>query len=125
MAKTKGIPIVLTIAGSDSGGGAGIQADLKTFASLGVHGTSAITCLTAQNPREVLAIQAAAPKMVRQQLEAVFSKLPPRAVKTGMLYSAGIIRVVADFFKVRGRPPLIIDPVMISTSGAAAWMART
>src|SRR5260370_40104350 len=123
MAKTKGIPIVLTIAGSDSGGGAGIQADLKTFASLGVHGTSAITCLTAQNPREVLAIQAAAPRMVRQQLEAVFAKLPPRAVKTGTLYSAAIIRVGVDFFKVRGRPPMVIVPVMISTGGPCALTA--
>src|SRR6266404_4630302 len=118
MAKLKRIPIALTIAGSDSGGGAGIQADLKTFASLGVHGTSAITCLTAQNPRQLLAIQASSPRMVRQQLEAVFSELPPRAVKTGMLYSADIIKVVADFFKIPGRPPLVIDPVMIATSGA-------
>ena len=118
MAKAKRIPIALTIAGSDSGGGAGIQADLRTFASLGVHGTSAITCLTAQNPRRVLAIQASRPEFVRVQLEAVFRELPPRAVKTGMLYSAGIVQVVANFFKVPGCPPLIIDPVMISTSGA-------
>src|SRR6266436_5116232 len=118
MPKAKRVPIALTIAGSDSGGGAGIQADLKTFASLGVHGTSAITCLTAQNPRNVLAIQASSAKMVRQQLEAVFSELPPRAVKTGMLYSVNIIKVVADFFKVPGCPPLVIDPVMIATSGA-------
>src|SRR5258708_4610058 len=118
MSKAKRIPIALTIAGSDSGGGAGIQADLKTFASLGVHGTSAITCLTAQNPRRVLAIQASSAKMVRQQLEAIFLELPPRAAKTGMLYSAQIIQVVANFFKVPGRLPLVIDPVMIATSGA-------
>jgi len=118
MPKAKRIPIALTIAGSDSGGGAGIQADLKTFASLGVHGTSAITCLTAQNPRRVLAIQASPPEFVRQQLKAIFSELPPRAVKTGMLYSDDIIQVVANFFKVPGRPPMIVDPVMISTSGA-------
>src|SRR5882724_10323444 len=118
MSKGKRIPVALTIAGSDSGGGAGIQADLRTFASLGVHGTSAITCLTAQNPRAVLGVEASSPEMVRQQLIAVFSELPPRAVKTGMLYSAGIIRVIAKFFKDTGRPPLIVDPVMISTSGA-------
>src|SRR2546428_9351727 len=90
-------PVALTIAGSDSGGGAGIQADLKTFASLGVHGTSAVTCITAQNPKGVRGIQPCAPKVVRQQIEAIFDELPPAAVKTGMLFSPGIILVVADF----------------------------
>jgi hydroxymethylpyrimidine/phosphomethylpyrimidine kinase len=118
MSQQKQIPIALTIAGSDSGGGAGIQADLKTFAAFGVHGTSAITCVTAQNPRRVLGIQPCRPDIVRQQIEAVFAELPPVAVKTGMLYSTEIIRVVVDFFKHRRRPPLVIDPVMISTSGA-------
>ena len=120
MTTTRGkpLPIALTIAGSDSGGGAGIQADLKTFASLGVHGTSAITCITAQNPRRVLGIQACRPGIVRQQIEAVCAELPPAAVKTGMLYSAEIIRVVTVFFQRGKRPPLIVDPVMISTSGA-------
>lgn len=112
------IPIALTIAGSDSGGGAGIQADLKTFAALGVHGTSAITCLTAQNPKQVIAIQAATPELVRQQIEAVFAELPPKAVKTGMLFSEEIIQVVVKFFGSKKRPPLIVDPVMVSTSGA-------
>jgi hydroxymethylpyrimidine/phosphomethylpyrimidine kinase len=112
------MPVALTIAGSDSGGGAGIQADLKTFASLGVHGTSAITCVTAQNPKRVLAVQACRPKIVRQQMEAVFAELAPAAVKTGMLYSSEIIRAVADFFKNSRDLPLIVDPVMISTSGA-------
>jgi hydroxymethylpyrimidine/phosphomethylpyrimidine kinase len=112
------LPIALTIAGSDSGGGAGIQADLKTFAALGVHGTSAITCLTAQNPRAVIGIQAASPKILRQQIEAVFSELPPRAVKTGMLFSTPLIRVVAEFFATGRRPPLVVDPVMVATSGA-------
>src|SRR4029077_13171232 len=79
------IPCVLTIAGSDSGGGAGIQADLKVFAVLGVHGTSAITCVTAQNPKRVLGIQACEPLMVRKQIEAVFAELSPAAIKTGML----------------------------------------
>ena len=117
------MPVALTIAGSDSGGGAGIQADLKTFAALGVHGTSAITCVTAQNPKRVLNIEPCSPKIVQQQIEAVFEELRPVAVKTGMLFSAEIIGVVAEFFKGRDaalrRPcPLIVDPVMISTSGA-------
>ncbi len=116
------LPIALTIAGSDSGGGAGVQADLKTFAAFGVHGTSAIACLTAQNPKRVIAITPCPPKMLRQQIEAVFEELPPKAMKTGMLFSAANLRVVADFFEARtarSRVPLVIDPVMISTSGAA------
>jgi hydroxymethylpyrimidine/phosphomethylpyrimidine kinase len=112
------LPIALTIAGSDSGGGAGIQADLKVFQAMGVHGTSAITCLTAQNPRGVTGIQAASPVMVRQQIEAVFTELPPRAIKTGMLYSAGIIRAVAKSLHSQPDIPLVIDPVMVATSGA-------
>lgn len=118
MTQRDSLPIALTIAGSDSGGGAGIQADLKTFAALGVHGTSVVTCLTAQNPKRVLGVQAATPKMVRQQLEAVFAELQPAACKTGMLYSAEIIRVVVEFFERKNRPPLIVDPVMVATSGA-------
>lgn len=118
MLKQSRLPITLTIAGSDSGGGAGIQADLKTFASLGTHGTSAITCITAQNPKGVSGIQAIRPDMVRAQIEAVFAELPPAAVKTGMLYSAEIIRVVAKFFAQGKRPPLVVDPVMVATSGA-------
>ena len=113
------LPVALTIAGADSGGGAGISADLKTFAALGVHGASAITCLTAQNPRRVFAVEPCSPKMLRQQLEAVFKELPPAAVKTGMLFSAANVRVVADFLKKRKpRPPLVVDPVLVSTSGA-------
>jgi len=118
MPKRPRLPIALTIAGSDSGGGAGIQADLKTFAALGVHGTSVITCLTAQNPKGVLGVQAATPQMVRQQLEAVFAELPPAACKSGMLYSAEIIRVIVEFFDRKNQPPLIVDPVMVATSGA-------
>ena len=111
-------PIALTIAGSDSGGGAGIQADLKTFTALGCHGTTAITCITAQNPKGVSGIQPIRADMVRKQIEAVFAELPPRAVKTGMLYSADLINVVADFFAHDKRPPLVVDPVMVATSGA-------
>jgi hydroxymethylpyrimidine/phosphomethylpyrimidine kinase len=117
MAKTKRIPVALTVAGSDSGGGAGIQADLKTFVSLGVHGTSAVTCLTAQNPVRVVSIEACTPGMLRRQLQAVFDELPPAAAKTGMLYSSALIRVVADFFG-RERTVLVVDPVMVATSGA-------
>ena len=113
-------PCALTIAGSDSGGGAGAQMDLKVFASLGVHGTSAITCLTAQNPDRVSGVQAARPEMVAAQIEAVFDGFSPKAVKTGMLYSAPIIRVVAGALSaLPGRPALVVDPVMIATSGAA------
>jgi len=111
-------PVALTIAGSDSGGGAGIQADLKTFAALGVHGVSAITCLTAQNPRGVFGVQAASAVMVRQQIEAVFDSLRPLAIKTGMLFSASIISEVVRWYRGGKRPPLIVDPVMVATSGA-------
>jgi len=118
MSRRPRLPIALTIAGSDSGGGAGIQADLKIFAALGVHGTSAITCITAQNPKGVYGIQACRPDIVRYQIRAVFDELPPAAVKTGMLYSAPLIRVVAESFRRRPHPPLVLDPVMVSTSGA-------
>ncbi len=122
MSKWKQLPVALTIAGSDSGGGAGIQADLKTFAALGVHGTSAIACLTAQNPWRVLGIEACSPKMLRQQIEAVFEELKPAAVKTGMLFSAKNVSVVAEFFRnskfKTQSSKLIVDPVLVSTSGA-------
>jgi len=108
----------LTIAGSDSGGGAGIQADLKAFAAIGVHGTSVITCLTAQNPKEVIGIQTCKPAMVTRQLEAVFAELRPAAAKTGMLFSAPIIRAVAEFLERERFRNLVLDPVMVSTSGA-------
>jgi len=111
------LQIALTIAGSDSGGGAGIQADLKTFAALGVHGASVIACLTAQNPKVVLAAEAVNATLVRKQLQAVFAELPPRAIKTGMLFSAEIIEVVHEFLKSK-RAPIVVDPVMVSTSGA-------
>ncbi len=114
----KQVAVALTVAGSDSGGGAGIQADLKTFAALGVHGTSAITCITAQNPEAVLGVEPCRPRMLELQLAAVFSKLTPQAVKSGMLFSAELIRVLTEFFGARNRPPLVVDPVMIASSGA-------
>lgn len=118
MLKKLKIPCALTIAGSDSGGGAGIQADLKTFAALGVHGTSVITCLTAQNPTRVLGIQETSPALIRQQLEAVFEALPPQGIKTGMVFSAHVIREITRVLgQLKKQPPLIVDPVMISTSG--------
>ena len=112
-------PIALTVAGSDSGGGAGIQADLKTFHALRVHGVTAITCLTAQNPAGVQAVQGVTPGFLQAQLDALFGELPPRAAKTGMLWNADLIRVVVESWQARGRPPLVVDPVMIATSGAA------
>jgi hydroxymethylpyrimidine/phosphomethylpyrimidine kinase len=112
----KAIPCAVTIAGSDSGGGAGIQADLKAFAAHGVHGASVVTCLTAQNPQEVLGIEPCSPRVLRLQLEAVFNGLRPAAAKIGMLYSAASVNVVASFLKNR-ELPLVVDPVLVSTSG--------
>ena len=109
--------VALTIAGSDSGGGAGIQADLKTFHQFGVYGTSAIVALTAQNTRGVRAVHAAPVAFVRQQLDALAEDLPPDAVKTGMLAEAELVRVVADAVRERGWTPLVVDPVMAATSG--------
>jgi hydroxymethylpyrimidine/phosphomethylpyrimidine kinase len=112
------IPLALTVAGSDSGGGAGIQADLKTFAALGVHGTSAITCLTAQNPVGVRAIQPCSPAVLEAQILAVLDELPPAAIKTGMLYSARLVHIVARTLRHWRETPLVVDPVMVATSGA-------
>jgi hydroxymethylpyrimidine/phosphomethylpyrimidine kinase len=107
----------LTIAGSDSGGGAGIQADLKAFAAAGCYGMSAIVALTAQNTVGVTAVHEAPPEFVRAQLEAVFSDLGVDAAKTGMLFSRASIETVADF--LADHPvPLVVDPVMLASSGA-------
>jgi hydroxymethylpyrimidine/phosphomethylpyrimidine kinase len=108
----------LTIAGSDSGGGAGIQADLKTFAALGVHGLSAITAITAQNTRGVRAIHAVPLKHLRAQLDALFEDFPVAAVKTGMLGDAKTTRCVSRELRLRNPAWLVVDPVMIATSGA-------
>ncbi|HAV62684.1 MAG TPA: bifunctional hydroxymethylpyrimidine kinase/phosphomethylpyrimidine kinase [Verrucomicrobiales bacterium] len=118
MAKRTRIPCALTIAGSDSGGGAGIQADLKTFAALGVHGLTAITCLTAQNPAAVTGVQAASPRLLEQQLAAVLAGFRPTAMKTGMLFNRRLIEITASFAAANRRIPLVVDPVMIATSGA-------
>jgi hydroxymethylpyrimidine/phosphomethylpyrimidine kinase len=107
----------LTIAGSDSGGGAGIQADLKAFAAAGCFGTSAIVALTAQNTLGVTAVQELPPEFVEAELEAVFSDIGVDAAKTGMLFSRELIDVVADFLAVH-RVTLVVDPVMVASSGA-------
>jgi hydroxymethylpyrimidine/phosphomethylpyrimidine kinase len=112
------LPVALTIAGSDSGAGAGIQADLLTFAAHDVFGTTAITCLTAQNPAGVTAIKALPASFVAEQIQQVHRYFKVRALKTGMLYSAGIIGVVADFLQAQRGIPAVVDPVMVATSGA-------
>lgn len=113
----RGVRTALTIAGSDSGGGAGIQADLKSFASIGVHGTSVITCVTAQNTRSVDSIFPIPVIEIRTQLRAVLSDFDVRAAKTGMLYSAPIVKAVAKELR-RTSFPLVVDPVMVATVGA-------
>ncbi len=110
--------VALTIAGSDSGGGAGIQADLKTFSALGVYGASVITAITAQNLDGVTGIQAIDPEIVGKQMLAVFTGFPVKAVKTGMLFSSDIIKVVAGLFSQYRSTQLVIDPVFAATSGS-------
>lgn len=107
----------LTIAGSDSGGGAGIQADLKTFAALGVFGTSALTAITAQNTLGVTAVHEIPPEIVAAQIDAVLTDIGADAVKTGMISSSEIIRVVAAKVREHGISTLVVDPVMVATSG--------
>jgi hydroxymethylpyrimidine/phosphomethylpyrimidine kinase len=111
------VPRALTIATSDSGGGAGIQADLKAFAAAGVHGMSALVALTAQNTTAVTAVHELPPPFVREQLEAVWDDIGVDAAKTGMLFSKPLIETVADFLEAH-RVPLVVDPVMIASSGA-------
>jgi len=110
-------PIVLTIAGSDSGGGAGIQADLKTFAAHGVFGTSVITALTAQNTVGVKGVHAVPADFVAAQLDAVLADFDVRAVKTGMLGDPAILAVVAAYARAGRLPNLVVDPVVVATSG--------
>jgi len=110
------IPIALTVAGSDSGGGAGIQADLKTFHRFGVFGTSVITAITAQNTKGVTAVHPVPPEVVTAQLQALRDDLPPAAFKSGMVYDRAIISAVAEGLAGM-EAPFVLDPVMISTSG--------
>src|SRR5438034_11368653 len=111
------IPRARTIAGCDSGGGAGIQADLKAFAAAGAHGMSAIVALTAQNTTGVTAVHEVPPEFVRAQLDAVFADIGVDAAKTGMLFSAPLIETVAEFL-AEHRVQLVVDPVMLASSGA-------
>ena len=108
----------LTIAGSDSSGGAGIQADLKTMTMNGVYAMSAITALTAQNTTGVLGIQEVTPEFLGLQLDAIFDDIFPDAVKIGMVSSAALIEVIADRLKTRKARNIVADPVMVATSGA-------
>jgi hydroxymethylpyrimidine/phosphomethylpyrimidine kinase len=112
-------PAVLTVAGSDSGGGAGIQADLKTFAAQGVYGTCVVTAVTAQNTRGVAGVFAVPLAAVRAQLSAVLDDIPPAAVKVGMLATEEIAEAVAACAGAGALPNLVLDPVLTSTSGAA------
>ena len=117
-------PVALTIAGSDNSAGAGAQADLKTMSALGVYGVTAITCVVAEVPGKVSAIQPIEPRIVAEQIRLLFDAFPIAALKTGMLYSCEIIEAVCDTLaacleKSPQRPPIVIDPVMVATSGDA------
>ena len=112
------LPPVLTIAGSDSSGGAGIQADLKTMLANGVFGMSAITAITAQNTMGVTGVQNITPDMVAAQIDAVYTDIPPAAVKIGMVSSAELICTIADRLEAHHARHIVLDPVMVATSGA-------
>lgn len=114
----RALPVALTIAGSDSGGNAGIQADLRAFHGFGVHGCTALTALTAQNPAGVSSILAVPPEFLQQQLDAIFAAYDVRAIKTGMLQNAALIETVARTVRRHRTISLVVDPVMIATSGA-------
>ncbi len=119
MSKSNTLPAcALTIAGSDSGGGAGIQADLKTFAAHGVHGLSAIAALTAQHTRGVTAVHVPDTGFLRAQIDACFDDFRIGAVKLGMLGTSGVIHAVADALQAHAPPRIVLDPVMVATSGA-------
>ncbi|MEC4817132.1 MAG: bifunctional hydroxymethylpyrimidine kinase/phosphomethylpyrimidine kinase [Scytonema sp. PMC 1069.18] len=115
---TPKVPTALTIAGSDSGGGAGIQADLRTFAFHCVHGTSAVTCVTAQNTVDVIRVDAMSPEAVVAQIQAVYEDIGVQAAKTGMLLNKEIITAVAQQVEMLQIPNLVVDPVMVSRTGA-------
>jgi hydroxymethylpyrimidine/phosphomethylpyrimidine kinase len=116
------VPVALTIAGSDSSAGAGVQADLKAFSALGVYGLNAVTCVVAETPGKVSRIEPVSSEMVREQIEVLAKNFPIAAIKTGLLYSAEIIsavaRVIVDVVrKIDNKVPLVIDPVIVATSG--------
>lgn len=117
MSPSQGPPRVLTIAGSDSGGGAGIQADLKAFAAHGVYGASVVTAVTAQNTRSVTRIEAVSPAMIGAQIDAVFEDIRIDAVKIGMIGDDLAIAAIADRLAGRGGLPIVVDPVMVAKSG--------
>jgi hydroxymethylpyrimidine/phosphomethylpyrimidine kinase len=117
--------IALTIAGSDSGGGAGIQADLKTFQRFGVFGTSAITAITAQNTKSVSRWEAVSPDMVRAQIDSVVEDLPPTALKSGMLANANVASAVASAIREHSLQNYVLDPVMVATSGDPLFESDT
>jgi len=119
----KPISKAMTIAGSDSGAGAGIQADLKTFAALGVYGTSVLTAITAQNTRAVLAIAEVPEEVIALQLDGVMEDIGTDAIKTGMLSSATIIETISERLEAWGIPNLVVDPVMVAKSGDALLQA--
>ena len=110
-------PVALTIAGSDSSAGAGIQADLKTFSALGVYGLSAVTCVVAETPGRVSTMEPVSAALVRDQIDLVLRSFPVAAIKTGLLFSAEIIAVIAAVLREHGARPVVIDPVMVATSG--------
>jgi len=113
------VPVVLTIAGSDNSGGAGLQADLKTFTTLGVYGTSAVTCVVAEHPGRVLNITPLPPARVADQIRLVLEAFPVAAIKTGLLYSTPIIAAVAEAITpaLKQGVPLVVDPVMVASTG--------
>ncbi|MCC9135543.1 bifunctional hydroxymethylpyrimidine kinase/phosphomethylpyrimidine kinase [Pontibacter silvestris] len=115
--KTYKYPAVLTIAGSDSGGGAGIQADLKTFSALGCFGTSAITAITVQNTLGVTGIHSIPPAIVQGQIKAVMDDIKPAAIKIGMVHSVELVQAIAETLQQYAYLPVVVDPVMVATSG--------
>lgn len=111
------MPVALTIAGSDSSAGAGIQADLKTFSALGVYGLTAVTCVVAETPGRVSTMEPVSAALVRDQIDVVLRSFPVAAIKTGLLFSAEIIAEIARALREHPIRPLVIDPVMVATSG--------
>ena len=114
------LPVILTVAGSDPSGGAGIQADLSTIAALGGYGTSAVAAITVQNSQEFRCARPVEPDLVRDQIDAIFKDMPVAAVKTGMLVDADVIVAVARVLGAAGPVRIVVDPVMAATTGGAS-----